>query len=471
MNADEEKERPVPSRGSAWPLCLGIGSVLVILIAMLLPRHPGRSGRVRPAAAPGRAAAGQSRSAGAVFRRHSPTAGPAGPSAQEIVAGKVTQFARKRWETVQAMARHFKVDVPDEVKRFFAAVEAGRWEEADALFKALSEKRKASSTSSSAVQALQKLWPAVLETYGVAEQAHNWPAQQLLDYGNAVLDSLRPGMVYVGGTDAGRFIPTLLNETGDAGQHIILTQNALGDGTYLDYLRFLYGDQMPMLTAEDSQRAFSDYMADATKRFQHDQQLPDEPPQLRPGEEVQMVDGKVQVSGQVSVMYINELLFQALMQKNPDTAFALQESFPFQSTYANATTLGPIMELRNTDTQAALTPERVNQALDYWGNTVQELVADPEVPSDSDARNAYSKLLVAQANLFLDRNYTGQAEEAFRLATELAPASPEVIYKYAGLLAKENRFAEASQLVQTALTLAPADQGFQNLLQALNRHR
>ena len=52
-----------------------------------------------------------------------------------------------------------------------------------------------------------------METYGVAEIAHLWPAQQVLDYGEAVLGSLRPGMVYVGGTDAGRFIPTLLNET------------------------------------------------------------------------------------------------------------------------------------------------------------------------------------------------------------------------------------------------------------------
>jgi tetratricopeptide (TPR) repeat protein len=471
MSANEEKERLGAGRGSAWPLVLGISSILVILIAMLLPRRPGRSCSVGPPAAPAGAVAAQSRHAGAEFRPDRHTAAPVGRSAQEVVAGKVIQFGHKRWETVQAMARHFEVAVPDEVRRFFEAVQAGRQEEAAALFKSMSEQRNASSTSSETAQALKKLWPAVLETYGVAEVAQLWPAQRLLDYGNAVLDSLRPGMVYAGGTDAGRFIPTLLNETSDAGQHIILTQNALADNTYLDYVRFLYGDQMPMLTADDSQRAFSDYMADATKRLQHDQQIPDEPPQLRPGEDVRMVDGKVQVSGQVSVMYINELLMQALIQKNPDAAFALQESFPFQSTYADATTLGPIMELRNADPQTALTRDRVNQALGYWGDTVQSLVADPEVPNGSEARNAYSKLLLAQANLFLDRNYAGQAEEAFRLATELAPASPEVVYKYAGLLAKEKRFAEASQLVQNALTLAPADPGFKNLLQALNRQR
>ena len=52
----------------------------------------------------------------------------------------------------------------------------------------------------------------------IAECAHDWPAQKLLDYGDATLGSLRPGMVYVGGTDPGRGIPTLLNETGDGAQ-------------------------------------------------------------------------------------------------------------------------------------------------------------------------------------------------------------------------------------------------------------
>ena len=60
-----------------------------------------------------------------------------------------------------------------------------------------------------------KLFAALFETHGVAEIAHDWPAQQLLDYGNSVLGALRPGMIYLGGTDAGRFIPTLLNDTED----------------------------------------------------------------------------------------------------------------------------------------------------------------------------------------------------------------------------------------------------------------
>ena len=43
---------------------------------------------------------------------------------------------------------------------------------------------------------------------------NNWLGARghAMDYGNAILGSLRPGMVYVGGTDDGRFVPELMNE-------------------------------------------------------------------------------------------------------------------------------------------------------------------------------------------------------------------------------------------------------------------
>ncbi len=77
----------------------------------------------------------------------------------------------------------------------------------------------------------------------------------------------------------------------------------LADGTYLDYLNELYGSQLKTLTADDAQQAFQDYLQDAQKRLLHDQQFPDEPKQLRPGEGVSN-QGRSHhsVSGQTAVM-------------------------------------------------------------------------------------------------------------------------------------------------------------------------
>jgi tetratricopeptide (TPR) repeat protein len=387
-------------------------------------------------------------------------------TAQEIVAGKIMKFGKNRREVAHAMAKRLSVKVPDEVERFFDAVESGRWEEIDAAHKALLENEKQLNQPKSAD--LHEFWRPIQETWGAAREAQNWPAQRLLDYGNAILDSLRPGMIYAGGTDPGCFIPTMMNETGDGDKHITLTQNALADGTYLKYLDVLYGDQMATLTQDDSQRAFQNYIADAQKRLEHDQQFPNEPAQLKPGEDVKVVDGKVQVSGQVAVMAINEKLFQMLMDKNPNASFALEESFPFQSMYGTASPLGPMIELGPAQQQSELSAEKAAQSVDYWRTAADQLLSDPETPEGSDARKAYSKLISSQAGLLVDHNLPAEAEQEFRTALQLTPESPEAVFRYINLLISQGRVADALPVVENAIKAAPDNGQFQNLRNDLN---
>jgi hypothetical protein len=387
------------------------------------------------------------------------------PDAREVVAGKVIRFAQDRLGVVHAMARHYKVAVPQDVERFFSAVQAGHWEDIHALFNSL----KKLKDSGEGNEDLKKLWPAILETFGVAEVAHDWPAQKLLDYGQDVLGSLRPGMVYVGGTDSGRFIPTLLNETGDDERRVVLTQNALADSSYLEYLRFLYSDRMTLPTQENFQRAFQDYTSDAQERLAHDQQFPDEPKQVRPGEDIRSIDGKAQVSGQVAVMLINEKLFQMIMDKNPTLSFALQESFPFKSTYPNAAPLGPIMELGVPDVQKTFTADAAAQTVDYWRTAVQSLLTDSENTGDSPALKAYSKMAATQARLLEDHNFTTEAEQTYRLATSMEPSFPDAVLPYVNFLSGQKRFAEAIPVLETAANAAPDNQQFRGLLQSVKR--
>ncbi|MBI3415635.1 MAG: tetratricopeptide repeat protein [Verrucomicrobia bacterium] len=387
-------------------------------------------------------------------------------TAEEIVAGKVNQFGRNRRELVRTIARRSNKDVPPEIEKFFDAIEAGRWEEIDVQWKALS-KRSGQYEGSTHSPELDDFWPAVLDAYGVAEQAHLWPAQKLLDYGNAILDTLRPGMVYVGGTDPGRWIPELLNETSGGEQHVIVTQNAFADARYLDFMNTLYGDRMATLTQEDSQRAFQEYVTDAQKRLDHDTQFPDEPKQVRPGEDIRVTDGRVQVSGQVAVMAINEKLFQTMMDKNPDVSFAIEQSFPFKSTYDSAVPAGPIMEVRAPDGQNALTQERAAQSVDYWRTTSQQLLADSQAVDSREVSLSYAKLASSQAALLLARNYTTEAEQTFQLATQIGPGSPDAVFGYVNLLVGQNRIEDAIPVAESAIKSNPDNQGFRDLLNQL----
>jgi tetratricopeptide (TPR) repeat protein len=452
---------------SRWPWVIGAACWVILLIVLLLRRGDEKSTSSTDSASgpPPMAGDNSSESGSPLSRRASKGNGV--HTAEEIVAGKVKQFARSRREFVRLLARRANKEVPSEVERFFDALEAGNWDEVELLFKGFAN-RSGQYEGGTHSPELDDVWPAILDAYGAAEQAHDWPAQKLLDYGNSILDSLRPGMVYVGGTDPGRWIPALLNDTSEGERHIALTQNALADKRYLDYMEFLYGDRFATLTHADSDRAFADYLADAQKRLEHDRQFPDEPKQLRPGEDVRVVDGKVQVSGQVSVMDINERLFRMILDKNPELSFALEESFPFPSILADASPLGPIMEVGTSGEQNVLSSEHATQTVDYWRTTTQQLLADAEATS-REVRMTYSKLLSSQGGLFVERKHPAEAEQLFRLANEVCPYSPEAVFRYANLLVSQNRIGEAVPVAQNALRAAPGNQQFMDLLAELNR--
>jgi len=250
-------------------------------------------------------------------------------------------------------------------------------------------------------------------------------------------------MVYIGGTDPGCFIPTMLNATSDAEQHIVFTQNALLKSDYLEYLTAIYGDRMATLTKDDNERAIQDYKTDAQKRLLHDQEFPDQPKQLRPGEDVRLVDGKVEVLGQVAVMSINEKLLQMLMEKNPNMSFAMEASFPFSSTYTNAAPLGPILELGVKDEQNVLTQERATQTVDYWRATADMLNSGSGATDSLSPRLAYAKMASEQATLLLDHGYAAEAEQALRLANQIGPGSPEAFFRLLNLLVAQGRISDA----------------------------
>jgi tetratricopeptide (TPR) repeat protein len=443
MNEENRNKAKFP-----WPWAVCLACVAVVVLGILAPR--------RMLTIPKTAKEGtepELRQTASIARQAWQRTRPPPATPDEIVAGKVDKFARDRLRIARAMAKRIGAELPPEVDQFFNAVAAGHWQELNALYHKLENLRDSGGNDK-----LRNLWGPILETLLIAECAHAWPAQKLLEYGQATLGALTPGMVYVGGTDPGRGIPTLLNETSEGEHHIVLTQNALADGTYLDYIRFLYGAQMQLPTEEETRQAFNDYIADAQKRFEHDRQFPDEPKQVRPGERIWSVSNsgadasagpssEIQVSGNVAVMSINERILQTIMDKNPGMSFAMEESFPLASTYSSAVPLGPLMQLRAPDGQNSFTLDTAGDTLQYWRNTADQLEGDTDAPEGSEVRKTYSHMAVAQANLMTDHHYDSEAEQTYRLAMEMEPSNPEAVYGLANLLNKSGRLDEARQLV------------------------
>ena len=379
------------------------------------------------------------------------------------MAEKLRKFGQSRREIAQAMAKKKNIEVPLLVERFFDAVERGNWSEIEAAFDAINGGESNAGHSSERLPEVTALWGPIIDAYGAAEQVNLWPAQKLLDYGNAVLGALRPGQVYVGGTDEGRWIPSLLNETTEGERRIVITQNGLADGTYAEYLRFLYADRFNALTEEDARDTFGAFMTDAQKRLDHDRQFPDEPKQIRENEQVSAEDGKTQVAGMVVVMDINQRLLRLLMEKNPNLSFALQESFPLKETYSEAVPLGPIMELGVQD-QSTFTAERAAASVDYW-KTVADQLSSQEAPAERVEQKSYSKLAVGQANLLAERGFSDAAEQTYRVALGILPNNVEAVLGLASLLERTERRNDAQSLVEKFASEYP------DRVEALKRYR
>src|SRR5262249_48382591 len=61
-------------------------------------------------------------------------------TAEEIVAGKVSQFGRSRREIARGIGRRLGREMPAEVEKFFDAIEGGKWEEIKAQWDVLSKR-------------------------------------------------------------------------------------------------------------------------------------------------------------------------------------------------------------------------------------------------------------------------------------------------------------------------------------------
>ena len=263
-------------------------------------------------------------------------------------------------------------------------------------------------------------------------------------------------------------------------------------------------------TNEDSQRCFQEYLGDAQKRLDHDRRFPNEPRQIRPGEDVKIIDNRVQVSGQVAVMAINGLLTKVIFDKNPDREFYVEESFPLDWMYPHLTPYGIIMKI-NRNEVPEITEEMVERDHHFWsefstrsiGNWItydttisnicdfaNQIYVRKEKPStfkgdwafirDSDGQKAFSKLRSSIAGVYNWRlskarspqeqqRMIREAEFSFKQAYAFCPYSPEAIFRYVNLLVTLGRIDDALLLASTSLQLDKFNAQLDGLVVELRR--
>jgi hypothetical protein len=221
--------------------------------------------------------------------------------------------------------------VPAEVWQYFDAGTNGDWSTITNLYHWMRQHAPRYGGTPPYVN-LDQVWSPVLETELARLQFASSTEKYFLAYGNGIIQSIPAGSIYFGGTDPGRGVITVMQKSQvDGIPFFTLTQNALADISYDDYLRAMYGEKIYICSRDDLGGKFSEYSEDLRRRYLHDNDpaRTGEPRQLKPGEgPVKKADGTFQISGQVSVMAINGLLAKVIFDKNPTREFYVEESFP-----------------------------------------------------------------------------------------------------------------------------------------------
>jgi hypothetical protein len=376
-------------------------------------------------------------------------------------------------------------DVP-EYAAYFAAAERGDWlavSNLEADFHNHAGQYEHSGKTDERLRGTK--WQAIIEIWGGLDAFGEGDAKYSALYASNIIASIPPGSIYFGGTDPGRFLITAMQKNQAAGDPFFtLTQNALADSTYLEYLRTMFGDKLYIPTATDAETAFKDYTQDVAKRQKKNQ--------LKPGEAVSVdpASGRVQVSGQVAVMEINALLAKVVFDKNTNREFYVEESFPLDWMYPYLEPNGIIFKL-NRQPLPGLSDEIVQRDHDYWTQTVSPMIGGwlgsdttiAEIAAFADkvfarhdfsgftgdprfVENAYSHKMFSKERSSIAGLYAGRAQHAadaaekkrmndeadfaFRQAWALCPYSPEAVFRYTNLLMSESRFSDALLVAETA---------------------
>ena len=352
-------------------------------------------------------------------------------------------FSQQRYALEQKISEELDLPIPPKAHDFFQAAIAGHESNVTNRFALLHENQEMDER----IPALQNaLFPPIHEVLGIYEQWDVWKKDSdLLNMCYApILNSMPSGSIYFGGTDPGRFVVTMMNEV-EGSNLFCITQNALADNNYLSYLRYFYGKRLRLPSDDDARKAFQQFVGDVQAG------------RGPPGADIKIENGRVQVSGALSVMAINAILVEWIFDWNKDTHdFYVEESYVIPWMYPYLRPHGYIMKLEkeplpSPNQNPQLWKEIEEQDTAYWDKLVAGLKTHQTFQDNLAAKKTFSKMRSAIAGLYLNREMIEQAKYAFRQAIELYPESPEASFRLAELYKNLQQYDKAAKLIEDYL--------------------
>jgi len=406
-------------------------------------------------------------------------------------------FATKEREA-RTLARQLNLQVQPEVWDYFAAGAREDWRAANKIFDGISRKwRQGENNSPIAGPVLE----AVLAYEGFTSMEMKFAESFARD----IIDSISPGSVYFGGTDPGRGLVTaFVRSLPEAKPFFVLSQNPLGDATYLAYVRAMYGQRLYIPSHDDWRKAMDDYAADAKSRR--------EAGNLKPGETVVEDDaGKLKPQSSVAWMEVNGRLAKLIFERNPRHEFYIEESTPMDWMYPLLSPHGLILKL-DRKPLATFNDKILKADRECWREQTKRWIGDwltNETPvkvlaefledvygqmildgykGDKDyviasrghnGQTIFGHLRLGQVHVYeWQMNHASTAEGkrrmlreldlAYRQSIALNPYNVETVKRYVMLLRDQQRLDDARRILKAGRTINPRSTRLEELAEELN---
>ncbi len=185
---------------------------------------------------------------------------------------ELEQFSKQKLaQSKELMAASGDTMLPDYQKLFDAAT-AGDIDTVTNLYHSFSSRHTQYSRTKGVRQDPRlrtSYWSPILEIDLAYDQVADCDPKYTEIAANDMVNSISRGAIYFGGTDPGRGIPTAFCKSHVAADPFYtITQNALADGSYLEYLRNTYGESRKTLAALAAARSQDSELSALDKEYQ-----------------------------------------------------------------------------------------------------------------------------------------------------------------------------------------------------------
>jgi len=365
---------------------------------------------------------------------------------QSAVSGQLKAFIAAKEAQARALAKAEGKELPPEYATFFATVAKGDSQSVSNIYERLLHGAE---------------WQPALETHGALEEFAAGNDKYAIAFGQGIINSIPQGSIYFGGTAPGRFLVTALSKSHiNADPFFTLTQNWLGDNSYLDYVRAMYGSRIAIPTTSDVQRCYQEYAEDVQSRRNRGEKL-------APDEGVTTTtNGGLLSTGMQARLDAEGRISRLIFDKNPNREFYVEESHVINWMYPNLEPHRLILKL-NRRPPDQLDPLVVAHDREFWDGLAKQLLADRGFLANSWARRTYSKHRSAIGGVYAYRRITNEAEYAYQQAIALDPTCPEGIFRLTQLYTEQNRFDDAIATIKSLQQFDPTNQKIQDAITQL----